>query len=376
MARAGYAAVSETPKTSPSFSRGTARLPRQTARRKQTMDILCGPATPSRSPERAKYLCGSHERWDGGPFLTYLDRRTLTRSIPVPFSDLRKPADLAEEHAVYTTWLFFGLLAEFLGLNGAFQPNTRQLVDDLYQTCITIDQDGIHYLTGRHVPSLQFQVVSAINANADMESRLSYLFACAGVSNKMLCWTSQSFERGLKFAISALGEFLTNVIISGLRAGAFGTVMPPWTSLSWKMDYLDENTPVQQAMMDAGWCRSDLYRINALYASISSAYHLSMLDRRVPGRDHSRCSETKCHAAQIDSATYKLSHTASDCNCREFRVDTSSVHDILLETETYPVLVFDPSDETALTVKPFTPGDDYVAISHVCQGIQCRVFCH
>jgi len=333
------------------------------------MDILCGPTTSSRPAERAKYLCGPHERWDSGPFLTYLDRRTLTSSIPVPFSDLRKPAELTEEHAVYTTWLFFGLLAEFLGLNGAPQSGTQQTLGDLYQACITVDRDGVHYLTGHNVAALQFRVVSAIGASADIGSRLSYLFACAGISNKLLCWTSQPFERGLKFGIAALGEFLTNVILSGLRTGAFGTVMSPWTSFSWKFDYLDDNTPVQQAMIEAGWCKSDLFRINALYASISSAYHLSMLDRRVPGRDHSHCSETKCFAAQIDNTTYRLSHTTNDCNCQEFRVDTSSIHDILLESETYPILVFDPDDETVLTVKPFTIGDDYVAISHVCYDI-------
>ena len=137
------------------------------------------------------------------------------------------------------------------------------------------------------------------------------------------------------------------------------------TGFNWIHDFLSHNSSVQERVVSAGWCKSDLSRAYSLYQHLFTMQYLSLLHRHVPGRDHSNCTGTVCAATQINNDTYKLSHTTERCAYEEFRVDIGKIKGVLGETETYPVLVFDPDDETALLVKPFLEGNEYIALSHI-----------
>ncbi|KAK3322682.1 hypothetical protein B0H66DRAFT_212173 [Apodospora peruviana] len=366
------------------------------------MDILCEPETPSRPIDRTRYVCvpGADDRWDGGPFLTYAHRKGLLRMVPlglrhlnskhheagkehvdedeeIPFTELIHPTPLDEQHSIYTTWFFVGLLSEFLGANRQENPerppddsDAEGTIQEIYQYFITTDEvDGNRYLTGKMIHLLVPTIKKTVAQNADVQGRLDYLSKCLRLSSGMLSGAaSKQFDRSIKFALAGLGELMAHVLQTGVALDQFGVagLTAPLTGFDWKWDYLTQDSPSRQTMVAAGWCRSDLGRANSIYQRLFTAHYLSLLDRHIPGRDHSACTETKCQAAQINNDTYKLSHATEGCDCREFVVDIVKVKTVLTESDTYPILVFDPDDETAVSVQPFRPGkDEYVALSHV-----------
>ncbi|KAK3687901.1 hypothetical protein B0T22DRAFT_535200 [Podospora appendiculata] len=354
------------------------------------MDFLCIPETPSRPLTKTLYPCGPEERWDGKSFLGFAHRKGLQHIVPmdlrpdgdpgdVPFRELIHPTPLDEQHRIYTTWFIFGLLAEFLGVNPdengfrqlaqVMQPD--EAVEELYQTCVATDAaDGNRYLAMARLfdDNILGLLVYRVTATygGPMQARLNHLSNCLRVTKGMLDCARIDFDPPLKCAIAALGEFLSLSIqasFAEVRKQA-PSLTRPQVGFSWKSNMFQLGSEIREKMPAAGWCKSDWSRANAVYQNLQTLHYLSYLDRFVPGRDHGVCTEASCRAAQIDNATYKLSHAVPGCECNEFVVDIASIKRILLETDTFPVLIFDP-DKTDLVVRKFEPGVEYIAISHV-----------
>jgi hypothetical protein len=132
------------------------------------MDLLLLPADPAIAVSRASYL--GVERWDGGHYLTYPAREGRMGLVPHnlrkvhsglicndPYSELHIPTPKQEREQFFQTWFFFGLAAEFLGLNE--QEDRRHLIDtttaqkelsELYKGCIC-EENGQSYLTGTNI---------------------------------------------------------------------------------------------------------------------------------------------------------------------------------------------------------------------------------
>ncbi|KAK3324453.1 hypothetical protein B0T19DRAFT_477349 [Cercophora scortea] len=354
------------------------------------MDFLCVPETPSRPLTKTLYPCDPEDRWDGQSFLSFARRKGMQHIVPLdlrpdgdpgdaPFRELLHPTPLAEQHRLYTTWFIFGLLAEFLGVNPD-ENGLRQLaqvmepdeaIEELYQTCVATDAtDGKRYLTmaslfdGNILGLLVYRVTTTYEGS--MQARLNHLSRCLQVTKGMLDYVRIDFDPSLKCAIAALGEFLALSIQASfveVRKQA-PSLTRPQVGFSWKTNMFELGSEIRDKMPAAGWCKSDWSRANAVYRNLQTLHYLSYLDRFVPGRDHGACTEASCQAAQIDNATYKLSHAIPGCECKEFVVDIESIKRILLETDTFPVLIFDP-DKTDLVVRKFEPGVEYIAISHV-----------
>jgi len=345
------------------------------------MDILCSPENTSQA-EETRYLCDAGDRWDGGPFVTFPQRAAILHMVPpsfrqynldVPYTELIHPSNLNARQSIYTTWLFIGLISEFLSSNRQEDPDrppdnpdAEEVIASIYKHCVITKDSGERFLSGEPIKDLVLAIVALINKSTDVEARLNYLSSCLRVASGVLTSpATRGVDRSLKFAIAGLGELLSVIVRHGVALKDFGDVSLPLTGFNWKHDFLLHDSSVQQRMISAGWCKSDLSRADSLYQHLFTMHYLSLLHRHVPGRDHSNCTGTICAAAQIDNDTYKLSHTTEGCTCEEFRVDISKIKDVLGKTETYPVLVFDPDDETALLVKPFLEGDEYIALSHV-----------
>lgn len=358
------------------------------------MDIFLSPETTIRPVDQAEYLCDDDDRWDGGPFLTYAHRKGLLHLIPpglrhgdpkaaIPYTELIHPTPLPDQHKIFTTWFFVGLLAEFLGTNRQEDPdrppdnaNADETQREIYEYCVTDqEQPPKRHLTAKLIPHLTPLITASINANPARQSRITYLAQCLHLTSTILANTvSKSLNLPLKFAISGLGEFLSVVLQIGLARRDFGdNLTAPIVGFDWKRDYLSpHSSPFRQAMVTwGGWCKSDLGRANSVYQRLATAHYLSLLDRHVPGRDHGGCTEGGCLAAQIDNSRYRLSHSEGcdeGSECGEFEVDIEGVKRVLLESGSYPILVFERMEggEVGLGVREYVEGkDEYIALSHV-----------
>ncbi|KAK5657621.1 hypothetical protein OQA88_2693 [Cercophora sp. LCS_1] len=346
------------------------------------MDLFCTPENSSHPPEKTRYLCDPTDIWDGGPFVTYPQRGGFLHMVPLslrqyeietPYTELIHPSPLGLRQSIFTKWLFIGLLSEFLSSNRQEHPDrppdnpeAEQLRTSIYEHCVVTEESGGRFLTGAIIKNIVPAVVGLINTSADVQKRLNYLSNCLRVASGVLASpTSQDFDRSLTFAIAGLGELMSVIIRNGVALKDFGEVSVPPTGFDWKRNYLVQDETIRKRMTDAGWCKSDLGRANALYQHLFTIYYVSLMDRHVPGRDHGKCTDVICSAAQINNDTYQLSHDTEGCQCEEFRVDIGKIKEILGGSETYPVLAFDPDDEGALLVEPFVDGSDYIALSHV-----------
>ncbi|KAK3990671.1 hypothetical protein QBC44DRAFT_60384 [Cladorrhinum sp. PSN332] len=374
------------------------------------MDLLGTPTKPSRTLGKTAYFPAPDERWDLGSFRFYASRKGLTRMVPLavrpkdgdpgtPYTGVINPLSvpLDQQQVVYTTWLYIGLLCEFLCMN-ASEDGVRMipleqaqcLLDAIYTDSVTTvyndDDPGsfkFSYLNGQAVLGLMANVETSLNFTSDDDPRIVpatryyHLAACLRLTSSMIEAAPEGFSPSLKLAICALGEVLSLLVMQSkpfVSLEANG-VARPWMAFAWKKEFLVPGSPVRQQMLERGWCNSDLSRADGTYSRLQTVFYLSLMDRRIPGRDHAGCGEDRCVAGQIVDGTYKLSHDPAreaDCDCVELEVDLMAVNRVLAdpEMETFPVLLVEFPDEQdpgkiMLKVEAFTEDVEYVAISHV-----------
>ncbi|KAK4228128.1 hypothetical protein QBC38DRAFT_168864 [Podospora fimiseda] len=348
------------------------------------MDLLTIPIKPNRPLGKTPYYPATDERWDLGPFLSYANRKDVTGPS----------VSLDQQHVVYTTWLYIGLLCEFLCMNASSDGNrlipleeAQRLLEAIYGDCVTTifnddDSDSFrfHYLNGQAVLGLMPNIQMSLNFTADEDPRIvpatryGHLAECLQLTSRMISGAHKGFSSSLKLAICALGECLSFKIQQSkpFIAMVVEGISTPAIHSDWKKSFFAPDGGFEKHMLDRGWCRSDLSRVNALYQRLHTLFYLSLMDRIIPGRDHSGCNEHRCSAGQIVDGTYKLSHDPAlekECGCEEMEVDLVAVNSVLADEDlkTFPVLVVeqDESGKVVLKVRPFTEKVKYVAISHV-----------
>ncbi|KAM7206077.1 hypothetical protein V8F20_002859 [Naviculisporaceae sp. PSN 640] len=390
------------------------------------MDIFLAPENPSRPVPRAELYPDPDDkddpfsRWDGGHFLTYPHRKNILHMIPpdlrhgnhpdngtVQFTELINPTRRDLRHRIFTAWFYFGLLAEFLGGNRQDDANqagdnsaTDTVLQHIYEACVTTSSESgtgsKRYLTAAIIPRILPAIVSIINRLPEgppRQNRADYLFKCLRLTayylNTILFTYNRSedkdreepFDPVLLTAIRGLGELLSAHLHHSIRVTkSFGPGIVPSQdgAHSFKGSFLARGSSAREEMVRvAGWCKSDLGRINSVYQRLFTVQYVSLLDRHVKGRrgDHGDCTEQLCLSAQIDNATYKLSHAdeEGDCGCDEFEVDIEQAEAVLVNTKSWPILIFQEVEaeegkekEVTLGVKEFVQGvDEYVALSHV-----------
>ncbi|KAK4163093.1 hypothetical protein QBC43DRAFT_320507 [Cladorrhinum sp. PSN259] len=401
------------------------------------MDFLGRPTIPSRAQGKTPFfsLCSPglvpHQeeeeeeqgKWDLGPFRSYPRRMGLTRLVPYtlrpltisttakddendePYTGLMNPlgVPLEVQHGFYTSWLYFGLVCEFLGMNDATSSsssgairliehdNARKILDVIYEQCVeTVYNDDepeesrteFRYLNGQGMFGIMESVETSLGLTEedkptlDNIARYHHLAGCLRLASGMVDAFPEGFSPSLRLAICALGEALNLLMVESkvLRALDGSKAAGLWSAFDWKKKFLSEKSPIRQKMIGMGWCKSDLSRADATYGRLQTVYYLSLLDRRIPGRDHKGCSEERCVAGQIVDGSYKLSHDPAkkegeECRCEELEVDLAAVNRVLadVEMETFPVLLVEEKEggKVQLKVEAFKDGVEYVGISHV-----------
>ncbi|KFY92248.1 hypothetical protein V500_04235 [Pseudogymnoascus sp. VKM F-4518 (FW-2643)] len=122
-------------------------------------------------------------------------------------------------------------------------------------------------------------------------------------------------------------------------------------------------------MLEDGWCPS---HVEMLAGDVDAAamYFANLLGPPKVEKDHSRCSNDKCMADQIDEAEYTTAHTTENCTCDFVSPDIGQVG-LILDSGNIPYVSISVSatqDNLILDVEEFQAGRNYVAMSHVWSG--------
>lgn len=353
------------------------------------MEILCVPQQPALPVPRTRLALGD-ERWDCGPFLSYAHRKGLLRRVQpslrypgpspdIPYLELIYPTSKAENESFYQTWFYFGILAECLGLNERpghgerDQGEAEAKCEALYEQC-TLIEDGQSFLDGsKAFVLLQPFFQELAEETDDVVGRLGHLHECFRLTFHMINAIHSEFDESVRFSIAALAEVISTAAFTTVSQLVLkGVPIDDVTRkfyFPWHRLFLDSGGNLESQMLEVGWCISEIERLRHSYQGLGSMYFISQLGRTrtAPRRDHSACTKMLCKAFQIDLGSYELAHVEPGCACREYEINIADIQRVLHNTKFYPILRFDTVDDgkVELSVEEYSPGDSYVALSHV-----------
>ncbi|ROW09878.1 hypothetical protein VPNG_06298 [Cytospora leucostoma] len=302
------------------------------------MDLLITPADPAFPSNDTPYLAAG-DRWDRSHFLTYLERRQLST---IPITSRRASPYLCIPQvpgAVLQTWLFFGLVAEVLGLNE--QEDGKYIIDPyqaeaelsmLYEESVFVKEDGQRYITGAKilslVPLMQERIGLAARMAGDNGYRLGrYLNNCLTLAWQQLHISTnrgKPLEHEVKYSLSALGELVHNVTDITLKS----FTPPNRTTLLnyclWALNYFKRGGWLEGQMLSHGWCSSEIEKVRVRCDHLNTAHYVSRLKKLGDKRDHSRCQKYMCSAFQIDKA-WNMAHGREEAQVEAFKPGTPYV---------------------------------------------------
>jgi len=326
----------------------------------------------------------AQERYDGLPFLSYPQRKGIHTITPPPAdcsyvphqSYLRRvPPEPREQECFIQTWLFFGLLSEWLGGNTrkdddeativGKQAERKAVLDMVYRDW-TYEEDGKRYVTSQSfLPIVDWLLALPDDANENAEESkaiVRHLSYCLRYATLVLVACAKDFNPEIRLSIAVLGEALTYLVS---HAGQeIGIVELPWGM--WASDYFTSD--VEREMRQLGWCPSEIAKCANTFDSVQMSHFVSTLNKRLPERDHSSCGEQMCAEGQIDMKNYDVGHVSRGCTCSPPAFDIRPVIEILRKEKLVPILKISGNDEDIsslrIDVVESSPDAPYVAISH------------
>lgn len=342
------------------------------------MDILPLPHKPTSPTAKVPYVCT--ERYDGLAFLTYPARKgrpeIVTPTSP-PGQDFvmhekAHPTPNNELESFYQTWLYFGLLCEFLGINedspGLVRKDedvTReQVLDAVYQLFVS-SEDGQKTVTSLPILWSSLELWKWEGDEKTRKVRCRHLFQCLRITSWMLIHLLGDFNPRVRYSIAALAEFFnfnlgTIVLSSGWKD--VQTYFAPWAS-----GVITKG--VHNRMIGAGWCPSAIEEAKARYNGLQTYNIICKIEKSKPPRDHSRCTKQMCVNYQIDPSDYGLSHAEEGCTCTTLEVDSDAVTEVLMIGESslplLKIVLGDDLEDLRIDLVPSSPETPYVALSHV-----------
>ncbi|TQW00868.1 HET domain-containing protein [Cordyceps javanica] len=349
------------------------------------MDILPLPRDPTFPTPETPYL--SAEDWDFGPYRTFLHRKyqdlglsevphlpTDHALLTLPLQRIFDAVPAAKLQSFVQTWLYFGILAEFLSLNELEDgrrlvslEQAREEMAILYRE-YSKDGDNGKLLTGVHILGQTDTFVERVRLAGDLGPRFHYLHQCLTRSVLIVNNSFNQLDYSIRYSIAALSElFMTNIYASSHLVSP--RIVLPIASFNWFRDYLKAGNDVEKQMLSVGWCPSEIEKLRNLFQGVASLHYVTRLRPRTAPSDHVNCTNYACRAFQIDIAKYKPNHVTQGCQCDDVHIDETELGQILRGTDFYPVLKIDTGPDgtgpVSITLERYEPGVNYVALSHV-----------
>ena len=305
------------------------------------------------------YVC--KKSYDNGPFLTYPVRENRPEIVPdaaiagkASLRDYEKlhPTPNEEFEAFCQTWLFFGMINEFLGDICTSADFLRPGVDG---TSSIISTSKLPALVERWVTSVQ-----------DGSSSMTYehVAKCLRLTYTTLQATGPDFDLSVKFCIASVGELFEYAANRAFEIG--NLVLENACPTSWRV-LSGEVTQFERLLGRSGWCPSQIDVMVRSPASVQSLYFFTSMHDSVSAGRHNLCDNVKCVAYQTDFESYATQHVNRSCRCDEFCVDMSSL-DNILGTGALALLRIrgaEALDQLTVEVVASQPDSQYLALSHV-----------
>ncbi|KAL9601180.1 MAG: hypothetical protein Q9219_002680 [cf. Caloplaca sp. 3 TL-2023] len=326
------------------------------------MDHIPLPHSCSYPPVEVPYLDKSPD--DYGSWYTYPQRHgwqvDYNRSSTVLLlHGAKRPA--VENAMFIQSWLYFGLLREFLG----------DIVRRYQFNCHGVD--GKRKLSSKSLETVLRTWTNQFSTNIDpseavqsLKNLYTLLLEHRTICLKLYVLGPDLESFSIFFSIAVLSERLMAAIIDLHRYHGLETPVEQ----TWRIrenGFPNMGQPILTLMRTRGWCPYDLQRLDLEAKEVSVLYYYSNLNPPRSSKDHSRCSEESCLAMLTNLSNYKLSHRRENCGCALLYSDQRQVAKILRSGSIPLISIFSNGSLTnpKILVQDFTHDRDFVAISHV-----------
>lgn len=300
------------------------------------------------------------EDYDGGPFLTYPQRRGRpelsmldgTTQVAFRLQVLSNPMPTEEQQSLFQTWLFFGLLQSLCG--------------KLFDAADYVRDDrtaGKVITTERLMPTIRSAFVAPLPATdaGSLQGEYARAVQCLQTVQNVLSLANEDFDWRIRLSITSVAELLSVAVnLSYWSHGATSEFQPP-------ILFLPHFPPeeIRQHMLRNGWCPSEIATIKDKFSSLQTLMFLSQMDKSVAGQNHDGCTHTTCRSYQIDLSNYHTRHAEAGCTCEDWVFENATLISTL-QRGSLPLLKVSGREAT-LSIECVDSGPEkpYVALSHV-----------
>ena len=309
--------------------------------------------------EIVPYVC--KKSYDNGPFLTYPVRENRPEIVPdaaiagkasLQEYERLHPTPNEEFEAFCQTWLFFGMINEFLGNICTPADFLRPGVDG---TSSILSTSQLPALVERWVASVQ---------DGSLSITYEHVAKCLRLTHTTLKATGPDFDLSVKFCIASVGELFEYAANRAFEIG--NLVLENACPTSWRVPF-GGATHFERLLERSGWCPSQISIMVSSPVSMQSLYFFASMHDSVSAGRHDLCDKMKCVAYQTDFESYATQHVTKTCRCEDFCVDIESLNNIsatgalaLLRIRGVETL-----DQLTVEVVASQPDSQYLALSHV-----------
>jgi hypothetical protein len=319
---------------------------------------------------RTPYVC--QQRYDGGPFLSYPIRvgkaeagAALSDNLDYQRAERVNPTPICDQESFIQTWLYFGLISEFLLANtddaadnsyetfdiSSSHSRAREILGLIYDIIVIHDADQSYVVLDESKLN-RFLEIARLRLPEDRDARnnhCDHLLSCLALAHQILASLPRGFNHEVKYSIRALCELFAQTVRSVLSIMGVQRIF----GRGWAVGFLDQEA--KDSMAAHGWCPSDIARAEAKFLSVQSVNVIRFMDKSLGQSDHSRCTDVACNSYQINMDEYQVGHEEADCLCEELEVDSKDLDPILAKDDCVPLLQFQGGMKSPLFAKSRTP---------------------
>jgi hypothetical protein len=324
--------------------------------------------------------CDADQNYDGLDLASYPERQGWFYTISEWREIFTNPS--SRLHALLQTWLFFGLLEQSVN----FVIERHQLFVENLST-----PDGcIDMMKVRSILEKAFRYNGIRKTRGTLDTVLEVLRALGSDSgepeengnqeeNPHSCSliqyiTESSVQNPLKPEVAMSIALIIDTLFTAFQLSPSRTRESHLAVHQFRHNLFPRLSFIPHRMKTDGWCP---YHISILHERLntSALCFVSNCQRPSPGRVHTtshngpnRCNHYGCAHTKLSPDSYRTKHVEGCEGCPDMVANREQVHSILMESETFPlILSIDEAEETSEVTLVEYAGEHtrYVAISHV-----------
>ncbi|EXJ56934.1 hypothetical protein A1O7_07278 [Cladophialophora yegresii CBS 114405] len=254
--------------------------------------------------------------------------------------------------AFVQSWLFFGVLDEFLGVPCPVPDWTA------------VSKDGRPIITTAHLFAKLEEWHHGIASRDEAEqievrNRIDHLLDRMRYFHHMLMTSLTDFN-----TYSNLLPEPLNLSLDVLHATLVIARNAVFAQATLSFPHYHHADVIKHTLLQNGWCPSDIFRVYQ-DATVLGRYYVSRLGPLNNITSHPQCTEDACRSCQIDRQAYQTKHVSAGCDCDMICVSTDAVAEILREGSIPTIRLNNGMNAIELEQVGSCSPTNFTAISHV-----------